>query len=160
MRARDFMRHLYANVPVLDSGARGATTTFVQRRIGDVLITWENEALLAREEFAEDGLEIVTPEVSILAEPPVALVDSIAERRGHTEAATAYLEFLYTPDIQRRMASHGFRPSYPEVVPEEMAAFPNLRMYTIDETFGGWPAAQAKHFAEGAIFDQIYQPGS
>jgi sulfate/thiosulfate-binding protein len=159
-RARDFVRRLYANVPVLDSGARGATTTFVQRRIGDVLITWENEALLARKEFTGDSLEIVTPEVSICAEPPVALVNAIAERRGNTEAATAYLEFLYTPEVQRLMAKHGFRPSDPAVASEAASAFPTPRMYTINEDFNGWPAAQAKHFAEGAIFDQIYEPGS
>jgi len=155
-----FLRQLYKNVPVLDSGARGATTTFVQRRLGDVLITWENEAYLARREFAEDGLEVVTPALSIRAEPPVALVDVVAQRRKTVEAATAYLEFLYTKESQHLMGQHGFRPSDPEVLAVEFASLPTPRMLTIDEDFGGWPAAQAKHFAEGAIFDQIYEPGS
>lgn len=156
--AREYLRRLYQSVPVLDSGARGATTTFVQRRIGDVLITWESEARLARKEFAAEGLETVMPSRTILAEPPVALVDEVAARRGNTAAAEAYLEYLYTPEAQRVITSHGFRTALP-LGPAESGtgASPWLR---IDEDFGGWAAAHAKHFAEGAIFDQIYAFGS
>jgi sulfate/thiosulfate transport system substrate-binding protein len=153
--AREFVANLYAQVPVLDSGARGATTTFAQRKLGDVLIGWENEAHLARREFAGDGLEIVVPPVSIKAEPPVAVVDAVAERRGVRQAAQEYLEFLYTPEAQAIAARNFYRPSLEGV----KADFPPIAMFTVDEMFGGWKKAQAEHFADGGTFDQIYQPG-
>ncbi len=150
--AREFLQQLYRNTPVLDSAARAATTTFVQRRMGDVLITWESEAFLAQREFSADGLETVTPTRTILAEPPVTLVDTVARRRGNTAVAQAYLEFLYTAEGQQAIARHGFRG-----VAGGVAALPLLR---IEEDFGGWAVAHDKHFAEGAIFDQIYAFGS
>ncbi|MCW5966060.1 MAG: sulfate ABC transporter substrate-binding protein [Bryobacterales bacterium] len=156
--ARRYLQLVYQNVPVLDSGARGATTTFVQRRMGDVLITWESEAHLALKEFAADGLEAVMPLRTILAEPPVALVDAVAARRGNSAAAQAYVEFLYTPEAQQVIASHGFRTALPPDPADSHTGTPSwLR---IDDDFGGWAAAHAKHFAEGAIFDQIYAFGS
>lgn len=150
---RQFVARLYANVPVLDSGARGATTTFAQRGIGDVLITWENEAHLALAEFGADKFEIVTPSISILAEPSVAWVDRNVARKGTTEIAQAYLNFLYTPEAQQIAATRFFRPSDPEIL--AASTFPELRLLTVDETFGGWRQVHAQHFAEGAIFDQI-----
>jgi sulfate/thiosulfate transport system substrate-binding protein len=156
LTARDFVSRLFRNVPVLDSGARGATTTFVQRGIGDVLITWENEALLAVEKIGRDRVAIVVPPLTILAEPPVALVDAVVDRRGTRRAAQAYLEFLYTPEAQEIAARHHFRPRDAGVLARYRATFPAVRALTIDRDFGGWAAAQKTHFDEGGIFDQIF----
>jgi sulfate transport system substrate-binding protein len=153
--AREFVRRLYANVSVLDTGARGSTTTFAQRNIGDVLITWENEAHLALQEFGEGRFEIVTPSISILAEPSVALVDRNVDRHRTRAAAEAYLRFLYTPEAQEIAARHFFRPSAPEILAAQGDRFPSIRLITVDETFGGWAEAHRVHFADGAIFDQI-----
>jgi sulfate transport system substrate-binding protein len=153
--ARDFVRKLYANVPVLDTGARGSTTTFGQRGIGDVLITWENEAHLALTEFGEGRFEIITPSVSILAEPTVAWVDRNVERHGTREAAEAYLRFLYTPEGQNIAARRFFRPSDPAVLAEHAAQFPQLELFTAADVFGPWSDINAAHFADGAAFDQI-----
>jgi sulfate transport system substrate-binding protein len=144
-------------VPVLDSGARGATTTFVERKIGDVLLAWENEALLAVDKLGGE-LELVVPPVSILAEPPVAVVDRNVDRRGTRAAATAYLEFLYTPEGQRIAARHHFRPRDAAAAPA--GSFPSLRLFTIDDVAGSWAKAQAAHVDDGATFDQIYAPGN
>lgn len=152
--ARDFVTRLYQNVPVLDSGARGSTTTFAQRRIGDVLLSWENEAHLISKEFPGQT-EIVYPSLSILAEPPVAVVEQTAAKRGTTEAAKAYLEFLYTPEGQDLAGKHFYRPRDPKAAAKYAATFPAIELVTID-AFGGWPTAQRTHFADGAIFDQIY----
>ncbi len=158
-KARDFVAALYKNVPVLDSGARGSTTTFVPRGIGDVLLSWENEAFLALDEFKGEGVEMVVPSVSILAEPPVALVDRMADAHGTRAAAEEYLRHLYSPEGQRIAARHHFRPASPEHAdPADTARFPQLDLFTIDEVFGGWAGAQKKHFADGGIFDLIYQP--
>jgi sulfate transport system substrate-binding protein len=156
--ARYFVARLYGNVPVLDSGARGATTTFAQRGIGDVFISWENEALLAREKLGADRFEIVIPSLSILAEPPVSVVDKVVDRRGTRALAQAYLEFLYSPEGQGIAARHHFRPRLEEVLAKHAAKFPPMNLITIDEVFGGWTTAQARHFDDGGIFDQIYQP--
>ncbi|MEN3162672.1 sulfate ABC transporter substrate-binding protein [Tistrella mobilis] len=153
--ARDFVKALFANVPVLDSGARGATTTFVQRGIGDVLLAWENEALLAVNELGPDAFDIVVPSLSILAEPPVAVVDRVVDAHGTRKVAEAYLNFLYTPEGQELAARHFYRPRDPEVAARHAATFPEVRLFTIDEVFGGWRKAQAEHFADGGIFDQI-----
>jgi sulfate/thiosulfate transport system substrate-binding protein len=158
-KARDFMARLYRNVPVLDTGARGATITFVRRKIGDVLLAWENEAHLALEEMAEDGLEVVVPSLSILAEPPVAIVDKVVDRRGTRRLAEAYLRFLYTPEAQELAAQHHFRPRDQAVAARYADRFPNIELVTIDD-FGGWAKAQKTHFGNGGIFDRIYQPGS
>lgn len=157
-QAREFVAALFRNVPVLDSGARGATTTFVERGIGDVLISWENEAFLAVQELGKDQFEIVVPSVSILAEPPVAVVDKVADRRGTRDVAEAYLEYLYTPEGQEMAARHYYRPRLPEVAERYASVFPDLTLFTVDERFGGWQKAQAAHFADGGTFDQIYQP--
>jgi sulfate transport system substrate-binding protein len=157
--ARTFVSALYRNVPVLDSGARGSTTTFLQRRIGDVLLTWENEAYLALAESGND-FEIVVPPLSILAEPPVAIVDAVVDRKGTRAAAEAYLNFLYTPEGQELVARHHYRPRDPAVAAKYAQAFARLELFTIDEAFGGWERAQAAHFADGGTFDQIYRPGS
>jgi sulfate/thiosulfate transport system substrate-binding protein len=158
-KAREFVARLFKNVPVLDSGARGATTTFVERGIGDVLIAWENEALLTLKEIGKDGFEIVIPSLSILAEPPVTVVDKYAVKHGTQAAAKAYLEFLYTPEAQRIAAKHYYRPRDEAVAKEFAEQFPSVNVFTIDQKFGGWQKAQKTHFADGAIFDQIYQPG-
>jgi sulfate/thiosulfate transport system substrate-binding protein len=150
--AARMLGEFYAQVPVLDSGARAATTTFVQRRLGDVLVTWENEAHLAQQEFARDGLEVVSPSPTILAEPPVALVDAVAARRGTTRVAEAYLQFLYEPATQQAIREHGFRGAE-DSTGEDTDAPGLLR---IDRDFGGWAQAHEQHFAEGAIFDRIY----
>lgn len=155
-RAREFITRLYRNVPVLDAGARGATTTFVERGLGDVLITWENEALLAVEELGRDRLEVVVPSVSILAEPPVAVVERNAKRRGTERVAKAYLDFLYTTRGQDLAGKHYFRPRGKPAAAKYAAQFPAVQLFTIDEICGGWQLAQAKHFADGALFDQIY----
>lgn len=158
-KVREFVARLYKNVPVLDSGARGSTTTFVQRGIGDVLILWENEAFLAVKELGPDKLEIVVPAVSILAEPPVSLVDKVADRRGTRAVAQAYLEHLYSPEGQEIAARHYYRPRLASVLTKYAAQFPKVKLFTIDGLFGGWQKAQKTHFDDGGIYDQIYQPG-
>ena len=156
-KARDFVAALYKNVPVLDTGARGATTTFVQRGIGDVLIAWENEAELSIKESGKNDLELVIPSVSILAEPPVAVVDKVAKRRGTEAVAHAYLEYLYSPEGQEIVARHYYRPRLESVAQKHAADFPKLSLFTIDELFGGWQKVQEAHFNEGGVFDQIQQ---
>lgn len=158
-KARDFVARLFKNVPVLDSGARGSTTTFVERGIGDVLIAWENEAILAAKELARGDFEIVVPTISILAEPPVSVVDKVVDKRKTRSVAQAYLEFLYSEEGQRIAAKHYYRPRTPAVAAEFSQQFQQVQMFTIDELFGGWQKAQAAHFNDGGIFDQIYQPG-
>jgi sulfate transport system substrate-binding protein len=155
-KAKQFVADLYKRVPVLDSGARGSTTTFVERGIGDVMISWENEAFLALKELGEDKFEIVLPSVSILAEPPVAVVDEVVDKRGTRELAQAYLEFLYSEEGQRVAAKNYYRPRHEKVVKEYENFFPKLDLITIDEVFGGWQEAQQKHFNDGGIFDEIY----
>ena len=157
-KARDFVTRLYKNVPVLDSGARGATTTFVQRGIGDVLLAWENEAFLSIKELGPEKVEIVVPSLSILAEPPVAIVDKVADRKGTRAVAQAYLEYLYTPEGQQIAAKNYYRPRLETVAKKYAATFPRIDLITIDEVFGGWQKAQKAHFADGGVFDQIYQP--
>lgn len=154
--AKEFVRALYKNVPVLDTGARGSTTTFVQRGIGDVLITWENEAFLAVNELGEDELEIIVPSISILAEPSVAVVDENAKAKGTAEVAKAYLQYLYTKEGQNIAAKNYYRPRDPQVAEAYAKIFPKLELVTIDN-FGGWEKAQPQHFGDGGIFDQIYQ---
>jgi sulfate transport system substrate-binding protein len=156
-QARDFVARLFKNVPVLDTGARGATTTFVQRGIGDVLVAWENEAMLSINELGKGEFEIVAPSVSILAEPPVALVDKVVDRHGTRAVAQAYLEFLYTPEGQEIAARHYYRPRLETVAQKYAANFPKITLFTINEVFGGWQKAQQAHFSEGGIFDQIQQ---
>ncbi len=154
--ARALLTGVFRNAPVLDTGARGATTTFVRRNIGDVLLAWESEAHLAIAEFGAGGVEIVAPPRSVLAEPPVAVVEAVARRRGTSELARAYLEFLYAPAAQALAAKHHYRPTAPEHAgAEDMRKFPNLDLFTIDDVFGGWAKAHAAHFAEGAEFDRI-----
>jgi len=155
--AKEFVRKLYKNVPVLDTGARGATTTFVQREIGDVLIAWENEALLAIKELGPDKLQIVVPTVSVLAEPPVAVVDKVVLRRGTREVAQAYLQYLYSKEGQEIVAKNYYRPRDQEVAAKYAAQYPKLSLVTIAD-FGGWSKAQPTHFGEGGVFDQIYAP--
>jgi sulfate/thiosulfate-binding protein len=157
--ARDFVRRLYAQVPVLDSGARGSMTTFAQRGVGDVLLTWENEAHLAHEEFGAEAFEIVYPSISILAEPSVAVVDKVVERRGTRAIAEGYLNFLYSPEAQDLIGKHHYRPRDPAAAAKYAAKFPSIALVTIDDPFGGWAKAQATHFADGGVFDQIYKPG-
>ncbi|HXH02798.1 MAG TPA: sulfate ABC transporter substrate-binding protein [Candidatus Competibacteraceae bacterium] len=157
-KARDFMMRLFKNVPVLDSGARGATTTFVQRGIGDVLLTWENEAFLAIQELGPNKFEIVAPSLSILAEPPVAVVDKVVDKRGTRRVAEAYLQYLYSDVGQELAAKHFYRPVNPAIAARYADRFPNIELLTIaDPVFGGWDKAQRTHFADGGIFDQIYQ---
>ena len=153
-----YLRDLFRQVPVLDTGARGATNSFAQRELGDVLIAWENDAWLARREFGADAYEIVYPSVSILAEPPVAVVDSVVDRRGTRELATAYLTFLYTPQAQEIAAQAFYRPRDAAVAARFAERFPALNMATIQD-FGGWQKAQADYFADGGLFDRIYTPG-
>jgi sulfate transport system substrate-binding protein len=155
-KARDFVRNIYRNVPVLDTGARGSTVTFVERNVGDVLIAWENEAFLSINEFGKDKFEIVVPSVSILAEPPVAVVDRVVDRKGTRAAAEDYLRFIYTPEAQEIVARHFYRPRDPAVAKKYASAFPTVRLFTIDELFGGWQKAQPTHFGDGGIFDRIY----
>jgi sulfate transport system substrate-binding protein len=158
-KARDFVGRLYKNVPVLDAGARGSTTTFVERGIGDVLIAWENEALLAVKELGQGKFEVVAPSLSILAEPPVAVVDKVASKHGTKDVAQSYLEYLYTETGQEIAARHFYRPRMAAVATRYAVQFPQLNLVTVDEVFGGWKKAHAAHFADGALFDQIYQPG-
>jgi sulfate/thiosulfate-binding protein len=157
--AKDFVTRLYKNVPVLDSGARGATDTFVERGLGDALIAWENEALLAVRELGKDKFEIVYPSESVLAEPPVSLVDKVVDKHGTRQVAQAYLEFLYTEQGQEIAARHYYRPKLKSVAAKYGAQFPKIKLFTVDEVFGGWQKAQKMHFADGGVFDQIYQPG-
>jgi len=158
-KARDFVARIYHNVPVLDSGARGATTTFVERGIGDVLINWENEILLVTKDIGKDQFEIVVPSVSILAEPPVSVVDKVATKHGTLEVAQAYVEHLYSEEGQEIAVRHYYRPRLKSVAEKHANLFPKVALFTIDEVFGGWQAAQKTHFADGGVFDQIYQPG-
>ncbi len=157
-RATEFLKQLYKNVPVLDSGARGATTTFVERGIGDVLLAWENEAFLAVNELGKEKVEIVAPPTSILAEPPVALVDKVADKKGTREVAEAYLKYLYTEEGQEIAAKNYYRPRLDSVARKYEGQFPKIELFTIRDVAGDWKTAQEKHFADGAIFDQIYQP--
>ncbi len=156
-KAKLFMAKLFRNVPVLDSGARGATTTFVERGQGDVLIAWENEALLATNKLGRGKFDIVVPSVSILAEPPVAVVDKVVDKHSSRALAEAYLRFLYTPEAQEIIARNYFRPRNAEVAAKYKAQFPNLKLFTIDRNFGGWAKAQALHFNDGGLFDQEYE---
>jgi sulfate transport system substrate-binding protein len=157
--AKDFVKKLFKNVPVLDSGARGSTTTFIQRGIGDVLITWENEAFLALQEYGSGEYEIVVPPVSIKAETPVAVVDKIVKKNGTQDLAEAYLQYLYTPVGQKLVAKHFYRPAQPQHAdPEDLKRFPALELFTINDQFGGWAKAQKEHFDDGGTFDQIYTP--
>ncbi|MCL4716368.1 MAG: sulfate ABC transporter substrate-binding protein [Hyphomonadaceae bacterium] len=153
--AQQFVQRIYRNVPVLDTGARGSTTTFAQRRIGDVLITWENEAHLALAEFGADNFEIVYPSVSILAEPSVAVVDRVVERKGTRAAAEAYLRRLYSDAGQDLAARHHYRPRDQQILARHRASFPDIPLFTIDDVFGGWAQAQRTHFGDGGVFDQI-----
>ena len=153
--AKEFVRKLFANVKVLDSGARGSTTTFVERGIGDVLIAWENEAYLAVKELGPDKFEIVTPSLSILAEPPVSVVDKVVDKRGTRAVATAYLEYLYSPEGQEIAAKNHYRPIDPKVAAKYARTFAPVKLFTIDDEFGGWTRAQKTHFADGGVFDQI-----
>jgi sulfate/thiosulfate-binding protein len=157
-KAQDFVKRLYKNVPVLDSGARGATTTFVQREIGDVLLAWENEAFLSIRELGPDKVEIVVPSQSILAEPPVSIVDKVVDKKGTRAVAQAYLEYLYSPEGQEIAARNYYRPRLESVAKKYAATFPQIKLVTVDEVFGGWQNAQKTHFADGGVFDQIYQP--
>ncbi len=157
--AKAFVGQVYRNVPVLDAGARAATTTFVQRRIGDVFLSWENEALLAIKELGPREVDIVIPSVSILAEPSVAVVDANVDRNKTRDLAEAYLKFLYTPESQEIVAKHFFRPRNADVLARHGDQFPPVTLFTIDAVFGGWEKAQVEHFADGGMFDQIYQPG-
>ena len=159
-KARDFVGNIYKNVPVLDTGARGSTVTFVERGVGDVLLAWENEAFLAVKEFGEDKFQIVVPSISILAEPPVAVVDRVAEKKGTRYVAEAYLRYWYTKEGQEIAARNFYRPRDAEIARKYDSSFAKVNLFTIDEVFGGWTKAQATHFADGGIFDQIYQPGS
>jgi len=158
-KAKDLVTRIFKNVPVLDSGARGSTTTFVERGIGDVFISWENEALLAVKELGKDKFEIVIPSVSILAEPPVTLVDKVVDKHGTRAVAQAYLEYLYTEEGQKIAAKHYYRPRQASVAQQYTEQFPRVNLFTIDEAFGSWEKAQKTHFADGGTFDQIYQPG-
>jgi len=156
-KAREYLSAVFRNVPVLDTGARGSTTTFVKRGIGDVLLSWENEAFLAIRELGPDAFEIVVPSVSILAQPTVALVDANVERHGSRKLAEAYLKYLYAPEGQRLAARHYYRPIEPKYAdPADMARFPQAKLVTVGERFGGWRAAQQRFFADGGVFDQIY----
>ncbi len=158
--AQDFVKKLYANVPVLDSGARGSTVTFAERGIGDVLIAWENEAQLADQELGAGKFEIVVPSVSVLAEPPVAVIDKVVDKHGTRKVAEAYLSYLYTPAAQEIIAKNGYRPRDPAVAKRYAARFPTIQLFQIDRNFGGWTKTQARFFADGGIFDQIYTGGA
>jgi len=158
-KARDFVARLYKNVPVLDSGARGATTTFIERGIGDVLINWENEVLLTVKELGSERFEIVVPSSSILAEPTVSLVDKVVDKRGTRAVAQAYLEYLYSPEGQEIATKHYYRSRLASVTAKHAKQFPKVQLFTITEVFGGWQKANRVHFADGGTFDQIYQPG-
>ena len=156
--AQELLTKIYKNVPVLDSGARGSTTTFVEREIGDVLITWENEALLAIRELGPDKVQIVAPSVSVLAEPPVTIVDKVVDRRGTRKVAEAYLKFLYSDEGQELAGKHYYRPINEKIAAKYASQFPKVKLLTVDEIAGGWTKAQKTHFADGGTFDRIYQP--
>jgi sulfate/thiosulfate transport system substrate-binding protein len=156
-KAKEFVAELYKHVPVLDTGARGSTVTFVERGVGDVLLAWENEAFLAQREFGKDKFEIVAPPLSILAEPPVAIVDKVADRKGTRAVAEAYLKYWYTREGQEIAARNSYRPRDSEIAKEYEKSFAKVELFTIDDVFGGWTKAQKEHFAEGGIFDQIYK---
>lgn len=156
-KARQFVADLYKNVPVLDTGARGSTVTFVERGVGDVLLAWENEAFLAQREFGKDKFEIVAPSLSILAEPPVALVDAVADKKGTRAAAEAYLKYWYSKEGQEIAARNSYRPRDPEIAKKHESEFAKVELFTIDDVFGGWTKAQREHFSDGGIFDQIYK---
>ena len=158
--AKAFIKRVYANTKVLDSGARGAATTFVERGIGDVLIAWESEAYLSVKELGADKFEIVTPSLSIMAEPPVSVVDKNVDKRNTRKVATAYLEYLYSPEGQEIAARNYYRPRDAKVAAKYAKQFPAVKMLTIDADFGGWRAAQKTHFNDGGVFDQIYAPGA
>ena len=155
-KARSFVQSIYKNVPVLDTGARGSLITFVERGVGDVFISWENEAFLAVNEFGKDKFEIVVPSLSILAEPPVAVVDKVVDKKGTRAAAESYLKFLYTPEGQEIAAKHFYRPRDAGVTKAHEGSFAKVELFTVDEVFGGWRAAQTKHFKDGGVFDAIY----
>jgi sulfate/thiosulfate transport system substrate-binding protein len=155
-KAQDFVARLFGNVPVLDSGARGSLITFTERGVGDVFLSWENEAFLATKELGPDKFQIVVPSLSILAEPPVTVVDKNVDRKGTREVATAYLQYLYTPEGQEIAARHHYRPIDPKVAAKYGSQFTKVSLFTIDELFGGWAKAQKAHFSEGGVFDQIY----
>jgi sulfate transport system substrate-binding protein len=158
-KAKQFVGEFYKHAPVLDSGARGATTTFVRNEIGDVLVGWENEAFLAVNELGKDKFEMIVPKTSILAEPPVAVVDKVVAKKGTKEVAEAYLEYLYSPVGQQLVAKHYYRPAVEGAISaEELSKFAKVELFTIDDVFGGWGKAQAEHFNDGGVFDQIYQP--
>jgi len=156
-KARQFVADLYKNVPVLDTGARGSTVTFVERGVGDVLLAWESEAFLAQREFGKDKFEIVAPSLSILAEPPVAVVDAVADKKGTHAAAEAYLKYWYSKEGQEIAARNAYRPRDPEIAKKHENEFAKVELFTIDDVFGGWTKAQQKHFSDGGIFDQIYK---
>jgi len=156
--AKDFITKLYKNVPVLDSGARGSTTTFVERGIGDVLLAWENEALLSVKELGPDKFQVVVPSQSILAEPPVAVVDKVVDKKGTRAVAEAYLQYLYTPEGQEIAARNFYRPRLDSVAKKYASTFPKVKLFTLADVAGDWHQAQATHFADGGVFDQIYQP--
>ncbi|HEY2211005.1 MAG TPA: sulfate ABC transporter substrate-binding protein [Bradyrhizobium sp.] len=156
-KAKQFVGDLYKNVPVLDTGARGSTVTFVERGVGDVLLAWENEAFLAQREFGKDKLEIVSPPLSILAEPPLSIVDAVADKKGTRAVAEAYLRYWYTREGQEIAARNSYRPRDPEIAREYETSFAKVELFTIDDVFGGWPKAQKEHFSEGGVFDQIYK---
>ncbi|AEJ00860.1 sulfate ABC transporter, periplasmic sulfate-binding protein [Nitrosomonas sp. Is79A3] len=155
-KAQGFISNIYKNVPVLDSGARGSTTTFVERAVGDVLISWENEAFLALKEYGSDKFEIVIPSLSILAEPPVAVVDKVVDKRGTRQVAEAYLQYLYSEEGQEIVAKHFYRPTNPKIAEKHAGKFPKVELFKIDDAFGGWKNAHKIHFADGGTFDQIY----
>ncbi len=155
-KAKDFVKALFENVPVLDSGARGATTTFVERGLGDVLVAWENEAFLSINELGKDKFEIVVPSISILAEPPVSVVDSVVDKKGTREVAEAYLDYLYSDEGQEIAAKNYYRPRNETIAKKYTQQFPQINLFTIDEVFGGWSKAQQEHFSDGGVFDQIY----
>jgi sulfate/thiosulfate-binding protein len=156
-QAREFVTRLFRNVPVLDAGGRGATTTFVQRGIGDALLTFENEVFLTRKELGSDAFDVVYPSISIQAENPVSVVDKVVDKRGTRKVATAYLEHLYSEEGQELAAKNFFRPRDAKILARNEATFKKLDLFTVDEVFGGWKQAQAVHFSDGGLFDQIYQ---
>jgi sulfate transport system substrate-binding protein len=156
-KAKQFVGNIFKNVPVLDTGARGSTVTFVERGVGDVLLAWENEAYLALKEFGKDKFQIVVPSVSILAEPPVAVVDKVVDRKGTRAAAEAYLKYWYTKEAQEIAGRNFYRPTDPEVAKKYAGSFAKVDLFTIDDVFGGWTKAQKTHFTDGGVFDQIYK---
>jgi sulfate/thiosulfate-binding protein len=156
-KAQEFVGNIYKNVPVLDTGARGSTITFVERGVGDVLLAWENEAFLAVKEFGKDKFEIVAPSVSILAEPPVAVVDTVSDKKGTKAAAESYLKYWYTREGQEIAARNFYRPRDTEIGKEYEKSFAKVELFTIDDVFGGWTKAQSTHFADGGVFDKIYK---